>query len=94
LTTFLAASLGNSLGYLIGCSGGRELFSRLHIDGRHFEKMEKGFERYCGWLIIFARFFGGLRQVNGIAAGALKMPWTRFIFTIWAVRPCMPVSGA
>lgn len=78
LTTFLAASLGNSLGYLIGRSGGRELFHRFRIDPRHLDKVERGFERYGGWLIVFARFFDGPRQLNGIAAGILEMPWARF----------------
>jgi len=78
LTTFLAASLGNTLGYLIGRAGGRELFQRLRIDRRHLDKVEQGFHRYGGWLIVFARFFDGPRQLNGIAAGALQMPWTRF----------------
>jgi membrane protein DedA with SNARE-associated domain len=78
LTAFLAASLGNSLGYLIGRSGGRELLQRLRIDQRHLDKAERAFERYGGWLIVFARFFDGPRQLNGIAAGILEMPWTRF----------------
>jgi len=78
LTAFVAASLGNSLGYLIGRSGGRELFRRLRIDRRHLDKVEKGFQRYGGWLIVFGRFFDGPRQLNGIAAGILEMPWTRF----------------
>jgi membrane protein DedA with SNARE-associated domain len=78
LTAFLAASLGNSLGYLIGRVGGRELFGRLRINRRHLDKVEKGFQRYGGWLIVFARFFDGPRQLNGIAAGILEMPWTRF----------------
>lgn len=80
LVAFLAASVGNTLGYLIGYSGGRELLQRLHVDQRHLDKMEDGFDRYGGWLIVFARFFDGPRQLNGIAAGILGMPWIRFTF--------------
>ena len=79
LVAFVAASLGNTLGYLIGRAGGRPLLERLHISERHLEGVEKGFDRYGGWLILFARFFDGPRQLNGIAAGILGMPWARFM---------------
>jgi membrane protein DedA with SNARE-associated domain len=78
LVAFLAASLGNTLGYLIGRSGGRELLRRLRVNPRHLDTMERHFDRHGGWLIVFARFFDGSRQLNGIAAGILAMPWARF----------------
>ncbi len=78
LVAFLAASLGNTLGYLIGRSGGRELLHRLRVNARHLDKLELQFDRHGGWLIVFARFFDGPRQLNGIAAGILAMPWARF----------------
>ncbi len=78
LAAFLAASLGNTLGYLIGRSGGRELVRRLRISPRHLDKIERQFDRHGGWLILFARFFDGPRQLNGIAAGILAMPLARF----------------
>jgi len=76
--TFVAASLGNSLGYAIGRWGGRSLVHRLRVDPRRLEKIEAQFNRYGGWIILFARFLDGPRQLNGIAAGALEMPWVRF----------------
>jgi membrane protein DedA with SNARE-associated domain len=78
LAAFLAAALGNSLGYWIGRAGGRPLLRRLRIGERHLGRVEAGFDRYGGWLIVFARFFDGPRQLNGIAAGILEMPWARF----------------
>jgi membrane protein DedA with SNARE-associated domain len=78
LVAFLATSLGNTLGYLIGRSGGRELLHRLRVNPRHLDKMERHFDRHGAWLIVFARFFDGPRQLNGIAAGILGMPWERF----------------
>ncbi|MCB1769869.1 MAG: DedA family protein [Candidatus Competibacteraceae bacterium] len=78
LTAFLAALLGNSLGYLIGRRGGQALLRRFRISDRHLQRIEQGFTRYGGGLIIMARFFDGLRQLNGIAAGLLEMPWWRF----------------
>jgi membrane protein DedA with SNARE-associated domain len=41
--------------------------------------VESGFNRYGGWFIVFARFFDGPRQLHGIAAGMLGMPWSRFL---------------
>ena len=78
LTAFLAAALGNSLGYWIGHRGGRALLQRFRVDERHLQKIERGFGRYGGGLIVIARFFDGLRQLSGIAAGILKMPWWTF----------------
>lgn len=78
LTAFLAAAIGNSLGYLIGRRGGRTLLQRLPVDARHLQRVETAFDRWGGWLIAGARFFDGLRQLNGIAAGMLRMPWWRF----------------
>lgn len=78
LTAFLAALLGNSLGYLMGRRGGRALLRRFRVSERHLQRIEQGFTRYGGGLIIIARFFDGLRQLNGIAAGLLEMSWWRF----------------
>lgn len=78
LTAFLAAALGGSLGYWIGRRGGRALLRRFRIDERRLQKIEQGFARYGGGLIVIARFFDGLRQLSGIAAGILEMPWWTF----------------
>lgn len=75
LTAFVAAILGSSLGYLIGRRGGRALLRRFRVDERHLQRVEQGFSRYGGGLIVIGRFFDGLRQLNGIAAGILEMPW-------------------
>ncbi len=75
---FLAATVGNTLGYLIGRWGGRALLRRLRVSDRQLERVEAGFARWGGWLIVLARFFDGPRQLNGIAAGILEMPWPRF----------------
>ena len=79
LTAFLGASLGASLGFLMGRTGGRRLLLRLRVPARHLERVEAKFNRYGGWLILFARFFDGSRQLHGIVAGMLGMPWTRFL---------------
>lgn len=78
LVAFVAAVIGNTLGYLIGRWGGRALLHRLRLKDHHLERVEGGFARWGGWLIVIARFFDGLRQLNGIAAGVLEMSWRRF----------------
>lgn len=52
--------------------------ARLRIEPLLIDKIEERFERHGAWLILFARFFDGLRQLNGIAVGMLGMPWARF----------------
>lgn len=78
LAAFVAAILGSSLGYLMGRRGGRALLRRFRVDERHLQRVEQGFSRYGGGLIVVGRFFDGLRQLNGIAAGILEMPWWAF----------------
>ena len=79
LVAFLAASLGNTIGLPgLGASAAAALLRRLRIDKSHLDKVERGFDRYGGWLIAFAGFFDGPRQLNGIAAGILEMPWLHF----------------
>ncbi len=73
-----AAVLGNSLGYLLGRWGGRPLLDRFKVRGDRLVRLEERFRRYGGSLVLVARFFDGLRQLNGIVAGMLKMPWGVF----------------
>jgi membrane protein DedA with SNARE-associated domain len=77
----LAAALGNSIGYLIGRLGGRPLLQKLPVSEARLERIDALFRRHGGWFILVARFFDGSRQLNGIMAGMLGMPWWRF--TVW-----------
>jgi membrane protein DedA with SNARE-associated domain len=77
----LAAALGNSIGYLIGRLGGRPLLRRLPISEARLARVDALFRRHGGWFILVARFFDGSRQLNGIMAGMLEMPWWRF--SVW-----------
>ncbi len=75
------AVLGNSLGYLIGRAGGRPLLRKLPISEERLGRVEALFERYGAAFIVVARFVDGPRQLNGIMAGTLEMPWWRF--SLW-----------
>jgi membrane protein DedA with SNARE-associated domain len=76
----LAAILGNSIGYLIGRVGGRTLLKKLPISEARLDRVDALFRRYGGLFILVARFFDGSRQLNGVMAGMLEMPWWRFTF--------------
>jgi membrane protein DedA with SNARE-associated domain len=74
----LGAGLGNSLGYLIGRWGGRALLARFKVRGDRLARLEGHFRRYGGGVVLVARFLDGLRQLNGLVAGMLAMPWRKF----------------
>lgn len=82
-TAWIAAVSGDALGYWIGMQGGRRLLLRfgryVRIGRRDIRKMEKSFNRFGGWFVTLARFFEILRQVNGIVAGIMEMPFRRFL---------------
>jgi LPXTG-motif cell wall-anchored protein len=76
----LAATFGNSIGYLIGRVGGRPLLKKLPISEARLDRVDALFHRYGGLFILVARFFDGSRQLNGVMAGMLEMSWWRFTF--------------
>jgi membrane protein DedA with SNARE-associated domain len=86
-----AAILGNSLGYLIGYRGGRPLLHKIKVNEQSLNRMEGYFSRYGKGLILLARFFDGLRQLNGIVAGMLKMPWK--VFTTFNILGALLWTG-
>ena len=87
----MAAVVGNSLGYLLGSWGGRPLLYKIRVNEQRLTRMEGYFTRYGKGLILFARFFDGLRQLNGIVAGMLKMPWK--VFTTYNILGAILWTG-
>lgn len=83
LTAWAAAVLGDNVGYAIGRFGGRKLVvrhgARVGISAERLNKTEHFFARYGSEVVIVARFFPVLRQLNGIAAGSAGMGWQRFV---------------
>ena len=73
-----AATLGNSVGYAIGRWGGRMVLDKLKINSRRQQHLDDLVKRHGGLVILLARFLDGLRQLNGIVAGMMRMPWWTF----------------
>ena len=80
---WLAAVLGDNVGYAIGRYGGRALVLRfgryLRLTHERLSYAEGFFNRRGAVIVIFARFFEILRQLNGIVAGITRMAWGRFV---------------
>ena len=80
---FIAAVLGDNVGFAIGHFGGRTLVLRygryVRLTEERLEKAESFFIRHGGKIVTVARFVEGLRQANGLIAGVTGMPWRRFL---------------
>jgi membrane protein DedA with SNARE-associated domain len=83
LIGFIAAVLGDNIGFAIGYLGGRRLIARygryMLITTERLEKAAGFFERHGAKVVVAARFIEGLRQANGIIAGVSEMHWARFL---------------
>jgi len=78
-----AAVLGANAGYAIGYFQGRLLIDRyiriLHISPRITQKVENFFLAHGAFSIFWAKFIDGMREIAGLLAGTLHMPWRRFL---------------
>jgi membrane protein DedA with SNARE-associated domain len=83
LIAWVAAVVGDNIGYAIGTFGGRRLVTKygryVLITEERLDKAGSFFERHGGKVVVVARFIEGLRQVNGIVAGTSAMTWRRFL---------------
>jgi membrane protein DedA with SNARE-associated domain len=91
LTTACAIA-GNSIGYGIGRWGGRALLNKLNANVSRRQRLENMFNRHGGVVILLGRFIDGFRQLNGIVAGVLRMPW--WTFTLYNVAGALLWTGA
>ena len=77
------AILGDNLGYWLGRRAGWGLLLRLgRLLGRRPEQMEalrERFLRHAGKSVLLGRFVAVLRVLAGPIAGALHMPYARFL---------------
>jgi len=74
---------GAEIGYAIGRFGGRALVVRYgryaFVREHHLDRAEAAVTKYGGVLVVIARFIVGLREFNGIIAGATGMQGRRFL---------------
>jgi membrane protein DedA with SNARE-associated domain len=81
----VGAVVGDSIGYTIGRRFGMPLFDRLgrrfpkHFGPGHVALAERLFNRWGVRAVFFGRFIALLRIFAGPLAGALKMPYPRFL---------------
>src|SRR5262245_15571822 len=82
--TWAGSVLGDNIGYLVGKTICRATITRyggkIGLTDARFDEAKKIFSRYGSATVLFARFFPVLRQLNGIVAGTLGMPWWRVLF--------------
>jgi membrane protein DedA with SNARE-associated domain len=83
LSAWAGAVVGDSIGYLIGRKLGgtvlRRYGGKVGLTEERLTRVEVAFARYGPLAVGFARFFNVLRQLNGLVAGSLEMPWRRFL---------------
>lgn len=83
LVGFLAATVGDNIGYAIGYFGGHHLVRKygryVFLPESRVERLENTFARHGAKLVVIARFIDGLRQFNGLIAGIAGMHWARFL---------------
>jgi membrane protein DedA with SNARE-associated domain len=90
------AIVGDSIGYAIGRRGGRPLLERLgrrfpaHLGPPQLARAEQTFQKWGVWAVFFGRFIALLRILAGPLAGALRVPYPKFLMAnaaggiIWA----------
>jgi membrane-associated protein len=77
-----AALLGDSTGFFLGRKTGARIFSRpdsLLFKREYVERTQKFYERYGGKTIVYARFIPIVRTFAAFVAGAMEMPYRRFL---------------
>ncbi|MFE3110194.1 DedA family protein [Kitasatospora indigofera] len=96
ICAILGAIIGDSIGYSIGRRGGKPLFEKLgrrfprHFGPEHLASAERSFQKWGMWAVFFGRFIALLRIFAGPLAGALRMPYWKFLIAnvlggvVWA----------
>jgi membrane-associated protein len=81
LCVFVAAFLGDQLGYVIGRRAGPAIFERRDsgvFSRKNVDRTQAFFDRFGGWAVTIARFVGVVRTFAPVAAGVGKMKYTHF----------------
>ncbi|MGC1953952.1 MAG: DedA family protein [Gammaproteobacteria bacterium] len=75
---WLAAFSGDNLGYLVGRYGGHRLLREMGVSAQRLDRLRRFLVRYGPAVLLLGRFFDGTRQLDGLIAGSVRMPWWRF----------------
>lgn len=81
-TLFVAAVVGDAVGYFTGAKMGPRLFKKqksLLFRPSHLQKAHAFYEKYGGKTIVIARFVPIVRTFAPLVAGAAQMPYRRFV---------------
>jgi membrane-associated protein len=78
---FMAAFIGNQLGFVIGRVVGRTYLSKRKSPGlqKIIRKCERFYEKSGWWSVVAARFIPWVRTFIPLIAGASKMPYYQFL---------------
>ncbi len=83
LTIFMAATVGDSIGFVLGQHLGREWLVRhgrwIGLSEHHLEKVESYFQRHGGKSVFASHFMHLLRALIPFMAGASGMTYWRFV---------------
>ena len=81
LTVFLAAFLGDQVGYILGRKIGRPYFQKRN--SKRMQKMllksERFYEKYGWWSVVIARYIPWVRTFVPPIAGTVKMNYYKFL---------------
>lgn len=82
ITLFVAAVVGDAVGYLSGKKAGEALFTRpksRFFNPKHLKRAHDFYEKHGGKTIIIARFVPIVRTFAPIVAGAAQMSYRQFL---------------
>lgn len=82
LAVFVAAFLGDQVGFVIGRRAGPAIFERRDsgfFSRTNVERTQRFFERFGGFAVTIARFVAIVRTFAPVAAGVGKMKYAHFV---------------
>ena len=79
---FIAAVLGDSIGYYIGSKLGPKIFTKdnsIFFHKKHLERAQRFYDKHGGKTIILARFIPVIRAFAPVVAGVGTMNYKKFV---------------
>jgi len=83
LIIFVAAVVGDSVGYAFGAKTGPKIFKQedsIFFHKKNIERAQKFYDKYGSLTIVWARFIPIVRTFAPIVAGVGKMEYKKFLF--------------